>query len=189
MKQIILFLSIFLLVINFNSCKKKTEEKKNELPTGENTFYCYIDGELYVPKGDGWAIPKIKGLNYIKCDIDSPSFFIRAYNVENKKAINIHFENGIENTGAITLMQSNYDTCDMNTCNAYLAVVENVNGISTSKWYFTHDGTGTVDITYLSNDKKHFIGTFDMIVYHEDTNAPIHITDGHFNINLNTFFN
>ena len=181
MKRIILFLSIFLLVINFNSCKKKTEEKKNELPTGENTFYCYIDGELYLPKGDGWAIPKIPGLNFSNC-LDWVSFDIYAGNVDIKRDINLHFHNGISETGTITLMQSNYDMCYVGDNHGNLTVIENEHGVDVQKYYYTHDGSGAINITYLSDDKRHFKGTFEMTVYHEDTNAPIHITDGHFNI-------
>ena len=39
---------------------------------------------------------------------------------------------------------------------------------------------------YLSDDKQHFKGTFEMIIYHETTGQEKHITEGHFNINLNT---
>ena len=186
MKQIILFLSIFLLVINFNSCKKKTEEKKNELPTGENTFYCYIDGELYVPKGSDWAIPSIPDLDTSQCDTITHSFILSAYNANYKKDVSLFFHNGISETGTITLMQSNYDMCYVGDNHGNLTVIENEHGVDVQKYYYTHDGSGTINITYLSDDKRHFKGTFQMTVYHEDTNAPIHITDGHFNINLNT---
>ena len=45
------------------------------------------------------------------------------------------------------------------------------------------------DISYLSENKRHFKGTFKMTVYHENTSVEKHITQGHFNINLDTVNN
>jgi len=68
----------------------------------------------------------------------------------------------------------------------YTPRIHTGNDIWETQYYYTHDGTGTVEITYLSEDKKKFKGTFEMVVYLAGTGKEKHITNGHFNINLET---
>ena len=160
----------------------KSKEDEDKLPSGENTMYFYVDGRLNIPEGQnigGWYDPAI---SYSICDINSPTFDISTSN-----NLYLHFYNGIQQTGEIILNQSHYDLCQVFDNHAMYGQKELGNdGVWHNIDYYTHDGSGTVNITYLSPDKKHFKGTFEMTVYHENTNRPIHITDGHFNINLNT---
>jgi len=182
MKKIVYYFVLVTLMIfsTASSCKKPTETEE-ELPTGENTMYYYVNGELYIPKDSnigGWYAPAI---NYSICDIDSPTFDIGTIN------LTLHFYNGIQQIEEIILNQSHYDLCQVFENHAFYGQKElGSDGVYHNINYYTNDGSGAVNITYLSDDKRKFKATFEMTVYHEDTNAEIHITDGHFNINLDT---
>lgn len=178
-KTIYYFVLVSVIILSTAvSCKKPQAELEEELPTGENTMYCYIDEQLYIPE-IGNTIPLVPAIYYSVCS-DGISLNIGADDVV------FHFENGIQQTGIITLNQSNYDTCWVLDNHAFYATTENVDGIMLTKLYYTHDGSGTVNITYLSENKRQFEGTFEMIVYHENTGVTKQITEGHFNINLDT---
>ncbi len=179
MKTIIYYFVLASVVIfsTASSCKKPTETEE-QLPTGENTLYCYVDGGLYIPK-TGDSTPPVPAIYFSLCT-DETSFLLGAGDLV------LFFQNGITQIGSITLNQSHYDVCQVRDNHAYYAKKENMNGTFLTKLYYTHDGSGTVNITYLSEDKRKFKGTFEMTVYHENTNEPIEITDGHFNINLDT---
>jgi len=163
-----------LIVSTATSCNKPDEPT---LPTGENTMYYYVDGNLTIPKGDLFY----RAIGYSICDTDSPTFDLTTFK------LNYHFYNGIQQIGYITLNQSNSDSCQTNNNNAYYSTKEtdedgNINSIN----YYTHDGSGIINITYLSENKRQFKGTFEMTVYHEVTGQEKQITEGHFNINLDT---
>ena len=180
MKKTIYYLALIsiLLLSTASSCTDD-EPTEPQLPTGENTMYYYVDGELYIPEGSGGFLqPYTPAISYSICD--EYSFDIYTLNFF------LHFHNGLQEIGIVTLNQSHYDTCQIPDNHSFITQKELENGIYHHIHYYTHDGSGTVNITYLSDDKKHFKGTFQMTVYHEDTNEEIQITDGHFNINLDT---
>ena len=84
-------------------------------------------------------------------------------------------------------MQSYYNICRIEENTAFFHTNElGEDGIYHSIAYYTHDNSGTVNITYLSENKRHFKGTFEMTVYQENTNVEKQITGGYFNINLDT---
>ena len=180
MKKTIYYLILLFLTLSNVSCIKSKEDTEDKLPTGENTMYYYIDGELYVPKGKNIGGMYAPAIGFGRCLDDSFDFVTLN--------LLLHFHNGIQQTGKVTLNQSHYDACQVHDNHAFLHGQKELgnDGVWHNINYYTHDGSGTVNITYLSPDKKHFKGTFEMTVYHENTNRPIHITDGHFNINLNT---
>jgi hypothetical protein len=178
MKKIVYhFVLLSILVLSTAaSCNKPNEEQS--LPTGENTMYYYVNGNLHIPEGDMFS----RAIVYSICDIDSPTFHIASFK------LSIQFYNGIQQTGYITLNQSNSNSsCQINDSHAYFSTHEtddngNINSIN----YYTHDGSGIINITYLSEDKRKFKGTFEMTVFHEITGQEKQITEGHFNINLDT---
>jgi len=182
MKKIVyIFLLITITSSIGISCKKQEQtEKKEKLPTGENTMYYYVDNKLVIPQDNysDWFTPAI---SFGYCDSSHTTFTL------NTLDLSFHFENGIQHSGIITFNQSNYDMCGTPGNHAFLYVKElQSDNIVHNIQYYTHEGSGTINITYLSSDKKHFKGTFQMDVYHQDTNEVKHITNGHFNINLNT---
>ena len=182
MKKIVyLFVFVSLIVFSIASSCKKPKDTGDELPTGENTMYFYVDGKLFIPEDSNIGGIYAHAINYSICDTNNSTFDLNTTNLL------LHFYNGIQQTGKIVLKQSYYNSCQVHDNHGYYVQSELWNdGIYHTTWYYTHDGSGTVNITYLSADKKHFKGTFEMTVYHENTGVEKHITDGHFNINLNT---
>ena len=181
MKKIV----FYLILISFSliSCNKDINEKEPEvvLPTGENTMYYYIDNALYIPKSQNIGGSLSPAISYSVCDIDEPTFDLTTLNFV------LFFYNGIQEEGTIILNQSNRDSCQTTDNNAfYFTSEEWDDGIFHSTAYYTRDGTGEVNITYLSEDKRKFEGTFRMTVYHMNTGVTKEITNGHFNINLDT---
>ncbi len=173
------FTFISLIIFSTASSCKNPKDTGDELPTGENTLYCYVDGRLYIPK-TGDSTPPVPAIYFSLCT-DGVSFLLGADDLV------LLFQNGITQIGSITLNQSNYDACWVHDNHAFLGQKElGSDGVFHNIYYYTHNGSGTVNITYLSADKKHFKGTFEMTVYHENTGVEKHITDGHFDINLNT---
>lgn len=175
------FLISILLLSLASSCNKPQPEPEEQLPTGENTMYYYIDGELYIPKASSNGGIYSPAIGYGLCFGDANTFDITTKN------LHIQFYNGIQQIGKIILKQSNYDSCQVFDNHALFHTKELwSDGIYHTTWYYTHDGTGEINITYLSANKRQFKGTFEMTVYHENTNVEKHITNGHFNINLDT---
>ncbi len=175
MKKIVYYFVLFSIVMLSTAVSCKKSEIQQELPTGVNTMYYYIDGELYLPKGRHVGGIWDPAISYGICS--NESFDISTINLL------LLFHNGIQQIGEITLNQSHYDICQVFDNHAKFS---KKNDEQQHINYYTHDGSGSVNITYLSEDKRKFIGTFEMTVYHESTNQAIQITDGHFNINLDT---
>lgn len=172
------FSIVFMLTIA-SSCNKPRDEQI-VLPTGENTMYYYIDGELYIPKGKHIGGVWAPAIGYGLC-LDGISFDISTINLL------LHFHNGIQETGNIMFNQSHYDMCQVMDNHAFYGQKElGIDGVYHNINYYSHNGSGSVTVTHLSVDKRVFKGTFEITVYHENTDEPIEITEGHFNINLDT---
>ena len=155
--------SIIIVLLSASSCKRTNEP---EIPTGDHSFYCYIDGELFVPKGNtNFTSPSDDGLfllkneDYFKAEVyDYRKYFIM-FNISDWSV------------GTHTLSESdNYYNYNINQ-----AMVK----VNTT-WYKSKANSGYV--TFLeaglnSNTK----GTFEFTLYNEnDDSDTIHITDGHF---------
>ena len=184
MKKIVYhFVLLSILIVSTASSCNKPEDEPVIVPTGENTMYYYIDGDLYIPEtvNNGGIVSY--AINYFLC-LDNETFNLRTPNLL------LQFFHGIEQTGITTLNQGDFDSCQVGNSHGYYKGPKelNDNGVLQSIAYYTHDGSGTVNITYLSEDKQKFKGTFDMSVYHENTDVEVKIT-GHFNINLDTLNN
>jgi len=107
MKKIIYYFVLVTLMIfsTASSCKKPTETEE-ELPTGENTMYYYVNGELYIPKDNNIGGMYAPAIGYGIC-LDGGSFDISTINLL------IHFNNGIQQIEEIMLNQSHYDICQV----------------------------------------------------------------------------
>ena len=84
------FLISILLLSLASSCNKPEPEPEQQLPTGENTMYYYIDGELYIPKASSNGGIYSPAIGYGFCDSEHITFEIIA-----NSGIDIHFEGGI----------------------------------------------------------------------------------------------
>ena len=185
MKKTVYYLVFVMLMmlttaVSCTITRGENEPEEQELPTGENTIYYYVDGKLYIPEDQNIGGILTPAIDFYFC---TGGISLQLYTTN----MCILFYNGIHETGEITLNQSNYDACQVRDNHGFYVQSELWDdGVFHTTWYYTHDGSGTVNITYLSEDKRKFKGTFEMTVYHENTNEPIEITDGHFNINLDT---
>jgi hypothetical protein len=169
MKKLInlLFFVGLITIFNASSCNKPDPEP--ELPTGENTAYYYLDGQLIIPKtfSPGWGSPYIDGITF--------------YNTSNGFRIgfrisSIDLDLFIDN---LLIQNGNYQ---LNSNSSYGKL-----SLQNDIWvyYYTTDNSGNLKITYLSDNQRQIKGTFEMDVYDSNGNVK-HITDGHFNINLDT---
>ena len=161
----ILFLFSFLFLLTSQSCKKK-----EKLPEGDHTLYCYIDGELFVPKGDcdvASTFPCQDALNFYKY---TNFFEVVAFNEDKKQALGFNIRNWA--TGTFYLSRSSGDLYDISNNHA----VVRKNG----KTYISHDNSGWVKFEQASPDGD-TKGTFEFTLYNEeDSTDVIRVTDGHF---------
>lgn len=177
----LLFLVGIITVFNATSCNKP--EPEPELPTGENTAYYYLNGQLIIPKGNypGFGVPGIDPISLGYCTSGNSSFDITMTN--KIEQLVLYFNNTINNLGSITLNESDsgWDLCNNVNNIGILSFYDPLDDL----YYYTENNSGNINITYLSENKRQFKGTFEMDVY--DTNGNVkHITDGHFNINVDT---
>ena len=167
------------ILLSLTACHK-TNDVEDVLPQGENTMYCYLNGELYVPLGHVNGGFLINAIEHSIC-LDDSSFSLAFTNrtLPTPADIKLFFKGGINEEGVITLNEGHYDICQ-NTNNFGRVYIPN----NTSNAYYTRNNSGSVIITEISLDKKQFKGTFEMTVYKNGETK--NITNGNFNINLDT---
>lgn len=190
---------IFLLLISFiliaSSCHKKPEPFTPTLPpittTGENTFGCYINGQLLTPRDKIDWENSLKGIRFtdITC---SGRRFAEIVIIDDKSdkqgSIGLHLENFFElNTGNYPIMLSNcQDRCDANqTINVRCSLSQK--NISGYKLYCSIENIGTLTLLRIDYGNKIVSGTFNFsAVNRDDATDIIEITDGRFDINWGT---
>ncbi len=162
MKKVLIslvYLSL-LLVFPASACKKQN------LPSGDHSFYCYIDGELFVPKGDPnfTTSPYVEPLTFY---VNQENFRIRAFNSKYHVMINI------VNWGVGThYLSQSEDYYNHSTNHARVGVNQT--------WYVSKPNSGKVTFTEASLDGN-IKGTFEFTLYNEnDESDVIHVTGGHF---------
>ncbi len=158
------------------------------LPSGENTMYYYIDGGLYIPKSTlDLPFPNIPAISFYQCS-NSESFRLETKNLE------LFFYEGIQQSeiAPINQYQSNQNTCEQTSNFAIfynkvkVGIFENGDPAYDYVTLPTDNNAGMLNITWSSANHRQFKGTFEFTVYDEDGPKNIHITDGHFDINLDT---
>lgn len=184
MKNLFLYLFSVLLftLLQATSCSKPIPEPEPTLPTGENTMYYYLDDTLVIPDTYNNGGITTDAISWVSCNPLSEMLCLYT-----SRGLSICFIDGIQQTGIIRLNQGHYDNCLVNDNHAKFVTSELWNdGIFHTTRYYTQSHTGEVNITFLSPNKRHFIGTFWMDLYRFDNTAVKHVTEGHFNINLET---
>ena len=151
------------LLVSTSACKKQ------KLPSGDHSFYCYIDGELFVPKGEVNLNPKpydSDGLTFLQYDE-----FFRAQAKNYPTTIMFNIVNWGRGTHHLS---ESTDYYDFNTNHA----MARVNGI----WYKSKSNSGSVTFTESRLDgDDNTMGTFEFTLYNEnDDSDVIHVTGGHF---------
>lgn len=194
MKTTILVFGIFLLLQS--SCSKDDGFTPTLPPitqTGENTFGCFIDGNLLTPRdGDGLLGVPDRGMRFVSLG-DPPNYIYNELIVRDFKSgtggiVKIHFDN-IEQygEGVFTINESN--------CEDGLDAIQNINitcrwwneASQVFKWYCSKESGGILTISRYDLDNGIVSGTFSCTVQNKNNpNDIIEITEGRFDINRST---
>jgi hypothetical protein len=179
MKRFINLLFLFGLITVFNASSCNKPDPETELPTSENTAYYYLEGQLIVPTGRGIVPPIIPAISFYN---NSNNYFRLSFSSEDPSLDVDFYINGVITSITYFLNECTPSNCDENYAHLSLPI--------NHTWtdFKTKDNTGNLKITYLSENKRQFKGTFEMDVYDSNGNVK-HITGGHFNINLDTLNN
>lgn len=159
-----LIYSFFILFLTNSSCEKPEQE----IPTGNHTFSCFIDGELFVPKGNTniSTTPTTDGLSLYK----NKGYFQAS--VRDYKKFRVMFNIRDWNVGSHTLSESSSDYYDHSINHAMVRR----DGV----WYISKANSGSV-IFSDANIEGNTKGTFEFILYNENNiNDIINITNGQF---------
>jgi hypothetical protein len=197
MKQFFLKTTLLLIFITFFNCSNNDDSiEQNQLPpitqTGANTFGCVINGEVLIPKDSrgslGGVSPK-KGITVAY--LQNNNFTIDAGNFrdENGDRIYIYINNlvsigtysfGLSNGESTSTFEPDYPHCWGTT----------FNNLGEGKKHLSNTNSGTIKITRFDQDNHIISGTFELTVFNrENPTETIEITDGRFDINLNTVNN
>ena len=158
----LLIYSIFILFLTSSSCTKP-------IPTGDNTFSCYINGDLFLPKGSNSITtpgPIDDGLV-----LTNQELFFSAI-ADDSKSIDVVFNVVNWGVGTFYLTSSDGDFYNHQITHAFVRI----NGVK----YLSKDNSGKV--TFIEADiDGNTKGTFEFTLYNEnDENDIIHVTDGQF---------
>jgi len=154
--------SFFILLFTSASCNDE-----QELPTGDHSFYCYIDGELFVPRGNPniTTSPSDDGL---RISITGDFYQIEAKDYS-KYTVFLNIKDIDLET--INLEESNGSFYDFDINHAIIR--------RNSVKYLSKDNSGTIIFTENTDDNVK--GTFEFTLYNEnDENDTIQVTNGHF---------
>jgi len=184
MKTLKILLIIFSLSLTALYCKDNLNQNigKDGLPHGENSLYYYVDGRLVIPETKHSGISVYYAIAYKYCPANSNN----AGWLKLKDANHLRILISDLSEGRHYFHQAHYDMCnvpDGTSASLNIKQTDPDGVVRTYPWY-TRPGSGHIRFTYVSPDKRKFKGTFEMTVYHAVTGEEKHITDGHFNINL-----
>ncbi len=164
-KEIIKY-SFIIFFLSLSSCNSSDEQ---EIPTGDHSFSCHIDGELFVPRGNPNIFTTTPTNDGLRISITDNFYQIEAHDYSNYTVfINIadnHFE-------TIDLEKSSGSFYDFSINH----VIIKRNGVI----YLSKDNSGSIILT--SNTNENVSGTFEFILYNEnDESDIIQVTNGKFN--------
>ena len=181
MKTIKIFSILFLILIAL-SCSKN-EDNLVQLPSGENTAYYYLNGNLVIPQGFGSVPPFVKPISCNLCIQPNNGIVFRLNNIE--QIFSFFIKSGITSTGLypFNFGDGNDSACNYNNSFSLLSI-RGFNGAPDIN-YATTQNSGEVVITTLSADKRKFTGTFRATLV-DGAGATIQVTGGVFNVNLDT---
>lgn len=153
-----------MLFLTNGSCEKPEQE----IPTGDNTFSCFINGELFVPKGNTnvTTTPTNDGLSFYKYE----DFF--QANIQDYEKYYVMFNIVNWEIGTFNVSNSSGVLTDHSLNHAMVRM----DGI----WYLSKENSGTVTFSEASIDGN-TKGIFEFTLYNEnDDSDVIHVTNGQF---------
>jgi len=157
--------SFIIIFLSSSSCDGSDEQ---EIPTGNHSFYCYIDGDLFVPKGNPniTTSPSNDGLALLQYD----SFFQADVKDFEKYVVMFNISNWTE--GIFNLSESDGDFYN-HSINHAMIKIDDI-------WYLSKENSGNVIFSEADIEGNTY-GTFEFTLYNEnDENDTIQITSGHF---------
>ena len=171
-------LGLFIILIStlLSACKK---EETEDDPYNDYSFLATINGREFEAKRviDGWCDSGIPILVFGLPESKYKS--ISAKDPDYPGTIEIEFPNGFSKGETYTIGKSSGGVYSETWVNAWFSH-DNV-------LHYSHDNSGTVTITDISDDGRVIKGTFEMTLYHEDYPSNDHIlevTNGRFWIDL-----
>lgn len=182
-------MSCMIICFVLTGCHPQKDEFKPTLPpitqSGENTFGCYVNGNLFIPRDGSGTIPPDKGLRFSGASTGNYNEIrIVDYVDRNGGIMNIHIQDLIENgEGIYTINESN--------CQWGLDANPNINIMvrwfdhdsQTSKFYCSIENTGVLEISRYDPDNFIVSGTFSCkVINRDDPSEIIEITEGRFDI-------
>ena len=181
MKRLLLiFLPVLIMALQSSSCNKQDPEPNPEpqeptLPplthTGENTFGCKVNGEIWVAEVDpSWWTSDVSA----------------SYNSNsNRFAIQGRHEFDDETIEKVTII----DTLEgegVHAIEAYIDSFEGYQHLGTSncEYYYDMNNPGLLEITYFDTVKQIISGKFEMDLINPDCaqDTIMHITEGRFDV-------
>ena len=194
MKQFFLKTILFLFTIAFYNCEKN--DPQEQLPpitqTGTNTFGAIVDGNLFIPKTSYTFTPgssERKGLlvqvgpNFYNNEGDD-KWLIKANNYKDlpETYIYIYIPSLKDNKkNHIIGISDGSETSDLSNAHIY-SLIDLGN-----RQYRSFNNSGNLEFTRLDINNGVYSGTFTVKLKNkDDENDIIEITNGRFDINLNT---
>ncbi len=187
MKTYILFL--FFAVLTLVGCSKNDDGPK--LPpitqTGENTFGCYINGRLLVPRnGTGTFNAPDNGLRFIVGPGPDEFYYheIKVQDFIGSKggSMDIHIIDLYQNGAGNYEIQKSNCALDIDANNSINIRCRYYNGQSYD-YYCSIEGTGSLNIMRFDLENRIVSGTFNFKARNENnSNDIIEITEGRFDI-------
>lgn len=164
MKNYLIYILFGLLPL-FNACN----ETQVEIPMGNNTFSCNVNGRLFLPRGySGGVMPGGDGISFLKGN--------GFYNVMAKdyREYTIYFNIKDPQVGTFNLEESDGALPGSDNRDITHAIVRSNHALFISK-----PGSGTITLEEYSDDN--IVGTFEFTVYRQDNpSQTLLITNGNF---------
>jgi len=197
MKQLFLKTTLLLFAVIFSNCENNDPE--DQLPpitqTGANTFGAIVDGRIFVPKTTISSTPGgslIKGLEvYVGSNFfDSKGddkWFISTYNSEDSPSIYIYIYLPTLLDSPKNFIINKSDGSDrFDLANAHIFCLINKGSLQ----YLSFENSGELNFSKIDINKGIYSGSFYTKLKNKDNeNDIIEITNGRFDINLNTVNN
>lgn len=161
-----LYILILLAFIMGNS---SCDDPDVEIPTGDGTFSCYINGDLFLPRGfSGGVTPVGNGISILLGD----NFY--NYIVQDYRNYTVYFNIKNPQVGTFNLEESDGIFPGGDNRDITHAIVSKDSYI-----YISKPGSGTITLDEYSEENRK--GTFEFTVYRQDDpSQTLRITNGNF---------
>lgn len=198
MKQLFLKTTLLLFAVIFSNCENNDPE--DQLPpitqTGANTFGAIVDGRIFVPADSPSGIPGTKNFkgfqSFVGSDFydtngdDKWTILTGNFKINLSIYIYIYIPSLINTSNNIFIINQSDGFKDNDLNHPHLYVYFN----NIDNTYLSYEKSGQIEFSRIDNVNKIYSGAFDLKLKSKtDENDIIEITNGRFDINLNTVNN